>query len=97
MFTQSAGECGGGITNGCFRPSSPNQIEISLDRALEFEAGKSGAFDVTSSGKSVYIVGTTILHELCHWGRNLNGLGATYLGNEAGVAFEVATYGRNTG
>jgi len=92
----STGQCGVPAANGCFRAASPDQIEIALDRALEFENGDAAATELTSSGRSVYVVGTTILHELCHWGRQLNGKPYTGI-DEEGVDFEVATYGRNVG
>jgi hypothetical protein len=38
--------------------------------------------------------GTTVLHKLCHWGNFKHGVTEK---EEAGIAFEVATYGRNTG
>lgn len=89
------GQCGVPAANGCFRPANPNQIEIDEGRALEFERGDAAAVEQTSSGRNVYVVGTTLLHELCHWGRHLNG--TPYEHGEEGVDFEVATYGRNVG
>lgn len=89
------GQCGVPAANGCFRAGNPDQIEIDEDRALEFERGDAAAIEQTASGRDVYVVGTTLLHELCHWGRNLNG--RPYGHGEPGVDFEVATYGRNVG
>ncbi len=90
-----AGQCITGIAaNGCFRATDPTKIEIDKSRVDDFEAGRASSRDVNSRGQKVYIVGTTILHELCHWGNNQAGRAET---SEQGVAFEVATYGRNTG
>ena len=89
------GQCGVPAANGCFRPSSPDQIEIDEGRALEFERGDAAAVEQTSSGRRVYVVGTTLLHEMCHWGRHRSG--QAYDHGEEGVDFEVATYGRNIG
>ena len=89
------GQCGVPAANGCFRAGSPDQIEIDEGRALEFERGDAAAIEQTASGRNVYVVGTTLLHEMCHWGRQLNG--TPYTAGEEGVDFEVATYGRNVG
>jgi hypothetical protein len=81
--------------NGRFDPTKPNQIELDIGRAQEFEDDAYGAgSDVTADGRKVFIVGTTLLHELCHWGNFLHGTAEVV---EEGVAFEVAVYGRNTG
>ncbi len=81
--------------NGCFDPGNPTQIELDTETATNFEkhAYKAGS-DVTTDGRKVFIVGTTLLHELCHWGNFKHGVAEA---EEAGIAFEVATYGRNTG
>ena len=88
--------CGGlGEANGCFDSGNPTQIELdsdTLDNFIKDAYGK--GCDLTKSGKKVFIVGTTLLHELCHWGNYKNGVNEA---TEAGIAFEVATYGRNTG
>lgn len=89
------GQCGVPAANGCFRASNPDRIEIDEERALEFERGDAAAVEQTTAGRRVYVVGTTLLHELCHWGRNKNG--QPYDHGEEGVDFEVATYGRNIG
>ena len=89
------GQCGVPAANGCFRAASPDQIEIDEGRALEFERGDAAAVELTASGRRVYVVGTTLLHEICHWGRHKNG--QPYDHGEEGVDFEVATYGRNVG
>lgn len=91
----TGGQCGVPAANGCFRPGSPDQIEIDEERALEFERGDAAAIEQNTRGQNVYVVGTTMLHELCHWGHTLNG--QEYDHGEEGVDFEVATYGRNVG
>lgn len=91
----AAGQCGSRAANGCFRRSAPNKLEIAFLTVLQFEGRAPSSLDRTTAGRDVYIIGTTLLHELCHWGNNLNG--AIYSGAEAGRDFEIATYGRNTG
>lgn len=81
--------------NGRFDPAKPNQIELDLGRVNQFETDAFGAgSDTTGDGRKVFIVGTTLLHELCHWGNFHHG---TAEATEQGIEFEVATYGRNTG
>lgn len=88
-------QCGVEAANGCFVSSNPQQIELDIGRAQEFESDAYGAgSDRTTAGRRVFIVGTTLLHELCHWGNFMHGVNEV---DEAGIAFEVATYGRNTG
>jgi hypothetical protein len=90
-----AGQCLTGVAaNGCFRPSDPTKLEIDQSRVEDFEKGSEDAKDVNSRKQKVFIVGTTLLHEMCHWGNNKAGVAET---TEQGVAFEVKTYGRNTG
>lgn len=81
--------------NGFFDPATPDKIYLSRFRADHFERGDPGAFDINIKTKKVYVVGTTILHELCHWGNHLNGV--SYSGTEAGKNFEIAVYGHDTG
>jgi hypothetical protein len=81
--------------NGRFDPANPDQIELDIGRAQEFEDDAYGAgSDVTADGRKVFIVGTTILHELCHRGNFQHGVAEV---EEEGIEFEEATYGRNTG
>ncbi len=89
-------QCGVQWANGCFVHSRPDQIELDLTLSSDFEENPYGAgsIDRTSSGRRVFIIGTTILHELCHWGNFHAGKGEA---TEQGIAFEVATYGRNIG
>jgi hypothetical protein len=89
------GSCNGVAANGCFDHAHPNQIELDLEDVQNFETDPYGkGSDVNSRGQKVFIVGTTLLHELCHWGNFKHGVAEK---EEAGIAFEVATYGRNTG
>ncbi len=90
-----ANACGvGGASNGCFRSANPKQIEIDKSRVEEFENRLAASKDKNSSGRSVYIVGTTLLHEMCHWGNQKAG---TAEPKDLGTQFEIKTYGRNTG
>jgi hypothetical protein len=81
--------------NGRFDPAKPDQVELDIGRAQEFEDDAYGAgIDQTADGRSVFIVGTTLLHELCHWGNFHHGRAEAV---EEGIAFEEDVYGRNTG
>jgi hypothetical protein len=73
---------------GLFRPGEPNVIRVDLDLVKEFEAGR--GISHTKSGKPVYLVGVTLLHELIHWADNLDG---TDFPGEEGEQFERAVYG----
>jgi len=77
--------------NGRFHPSRPYQIDVAEHRVTQFETPGAGGTDTTATGARVYIVGATLLHELCHWG--LHRAGRTEVG-EAGRAFERAVYGK---
>jgi len=79
--------------NGRFYPAKPYQIDIAKHRVDQFEIGF-GDTQRTASGRDVFVVGATILHELCHWGCFKNGV--TEVG-EHGKKFELAVYGRNIG
>ena len=89
-------QCGVQWANGCFDSTNPGEIQLDLALATDFENNPYGqnSLDRTSSGKQVFIIGTTILHEMCHWGNHRAGVGEA---TEQGIAFEVATYGRNIG
>lgn len=77
--------------NGEFDPKRPYQIHIAKHRVNQFETPGAGGMDTTATGAKVYIVGATLLHEICHWG--LHKMGIKEVG-EAGKAFEQAVYGR---
>ncbi|WP_165252485.1 hypothetical protein [Paludisphaera soli] len=78
--------CAGVKASGCYRVDS-NVIRVEKAHVDEFEAGK--GLRHTSSGKLVYFVGLTLLHELCHWAND--GTGAEDLTHEK---FEQALYGK---
>lgn len=91
----SAGQCGVPVANGCFSSARPNELQIARFRVLQLENSNASRYDRTSSGRQILIIGTTLLHELCHFGNRKHG--KVYTGGEAGVDFETALYGRNTG
>lgn len=77
---------------GCFRPANPGQMEVGKRFAIAFEANAAtGTDNKNTAGKLVYVVGATLLHELCHWGNQKHG---TAEPTEQGLAFERATYGK---
>ena len=80
-------QCGVEKAYGCFVYQNPNQIELDKGTAQKFET------DPTGSGTdgNVYVVGATLLHELCHWGNHKNSVTEQ---TEQGLAFERATYGK---
>lgn len=89
-------QCGVQWANGCFVHARSNQVELDLTLSQDFENDPygPGSIDRTSTGRQVFIIGTTFLHELCHWGNFHAGVAEP---EERGIAFEVATYGRNIG
>ena len=77
---------------GCFRSSNKDQIELAKRFADQFEVNMAkGKDNKNKAGKRVYIVGATLLHELCHWGNKKAGVKEK---TEQGLAFETATYGK---
>jgi len=86
--------CGAAGTGawGCFRAASPTLLEIRKDLVEDFEKSLTkGKDNKNAKGQIVYVVGATILHELCHWGNNQAGVAEAA---EMGLAFEKATYGK---
>jgi hypothetical protein len=79
------------LGNGGFDPSKPGEIQIAQHRVEQFETPGAGGTDTNAAGALVYIVGATLLHELCHWG--LHKVGKAEVG-EAGKRFEEAVYGK---
>jgi hypothetical protein len=77
---------------GAYGEFSPNigSNEIRIDKGLveDFEAGRGARR--TSSGKNVYLVGVTLLHELVHWGDDKDGIDRP---GEEGEEFERKVYG----
>jgi len=78
--------CAGDPASGCYRVNS-DVIRVERAHVEEFEAGK--GLRHTATGKLVYFVGLTLLHELCHWAND--GTGAEDLTHEK---FEQALYGK---
>jgi len=86
--------CKAGSTGwyGCNRNAF--EIEIALFVVDTFEKYPTGkGTDKNKAGGSVYSLGATILHELCHWGHQLKGV-SQYGKPEVGHAFENALYGK---
>lgn len=77
--------CAGDEAVGCYAVNS-NIIRVEQAVVDEFEAGK--GLRRTTYGKLVYLVGVTLLHELCHWAND--GTGEEDLTHEK---FEQALYG----
>ncbi len=74
---------------GEFTPNDSSQeLRVAKRLVQDFEAGKGKA--KTSSGKQVYVLGATLLHELVHWGDDQNGKDRA---GEEGNEFENAVYG----
>lgn len=78
--------CGTVSAVGCYT-DGVDVIEIEEDTVKEFEAGK--GLRKTASGKLVYYVGVTLLHELCHWAND--GTGAE---DQTHTKFEQTLYGK---
>lgn len=74
---------------GEFTPDiGSNEIRIDESIVDDFEAGR--GVRRTSSGKPVYLVGVTLLHELVHWGDDKDGVDRP---GEEGEEFERKVYG----
>jgi hypothetical protein len=78
-------------SNGRFDPGRPHEIQIAEHRVNQFETYGAGGTDNNSRGQAVYIVGATLLHEICHFGMHQKGLPER---KEAGKAFERYVYGK---
>jgi len=87
------GQCSVPKAYGCFRNARPAFIEIHAQVVLDFEAASASGIDKNANGRAVYVVGATLLHELCHWG-NFNNMPPVPELKEMGEAFELATYGK---
>ena len=89
----SGGQCRVPSAYGCTRKANHDQIEIDEGTVKEFE-NSPGALGVgkNAKGTNVYIVGVTLLHELCHVGHYRHGKVEKM---EAGFAFEDAAYGKS--
>lgn len=78
--------CGAVEAVGCYT-DGVNALEIEENIVKEFEAGK--GLRKTGSGKMVYYVGVTLLHELCHWAND-----GTGLPDQTHEKFEQTLYGK---
>lgn len=77
---------------GQFTPNSlSNEIRIQEKIVKEFESGSKNSLKKTKSGKLVYLVGVTLLHELTHWADDQDGIDTE---GEEGEHFENAIYGK---
>ena len=76
---------------GCTRNTTEIEVDLDLVKIFEKKPGGKKGTDTNKAGKKVYVVGATILHELCHWGLNVMGVAEK---TEAGDAFETALYGK---
>lgn len=89
----SHGQCSVASAYGCTRKANLHQIEIDEGTVKEFESSPySLGVGKNAKGKNVFIVGVTLLHELCHLGNYKHHKKEKL---EAGDAFEKATYGKS--
>jgi hypothetical protein len=85
------GQCGVPAAYGCTRGST--EVEVDEDTVKAFESGpRAGMVGQNARGGSVYVVGVTLLHELCHLGKFRHKIGET---TEAGFGFESGAYGKS--
>lgn len=78
--------CGTVEAVGCYT-DGVNVIEVEEDIVKKFEAGK--GLKKTATGKLVYYVGVTLLHELCHWAND-----GTGKPDQTHEKFEQTLYGK---
>jgi hypothetical protein len=78
--------CAGVAASGCHTPGT-DKIRVKEERVKDFEDGKD--LKHTATGKLVYYIGVTLLHELCHWAHD--GTGAEDLTHKK---FEQTLYGK---
>ena len=78
--------CGGVAASGCYT-DGVTEIQVKEERVELFEKGK--GLKHTATGKLVYFVGVTLLHELCHWAND--GTGEKDMTHEK---FEQTLYGK---
>ena len=79
---------------GCYTWGS-DEIKIDEQLVKDFEAGK--GLVKNASGKRVYLLGATLLHELTHWADAQDGVDNPVPGdptNEEGNAYEKGVYGK---
>jgi hypothetical protein len=89
----SSGQCDVPSAYGCTRKANHDQIEIDEGTVQDFENSPNAlGVGKNAKGKNVYIVGVTLMHELCHVGHCKHG---KLEKKEAGFAFENAAYGKS--
>jgi hypothetical protein len=89
----SHGQCSVPSAYGCTRKANHHQIEIDQGTVQDFEKSPNGlGVGKNAKGQNVYIVGVTLLHELCHVGHYQHGKAEKA---EAGFTFENSTYGKS--
>ncbi len=89
------GQCGVPAAYGCTRGTNLHQIEIHVGTVRDFEKSPYAAgvgVGTTARGSNVFIVGVTLLHELCHLGKFRSHKREK---TEAGFGFENGAYGRS--
>jgi len=77
-------------TIGHFSENSPEKIFLDIDYVNQLENGN---LIVNDNDAAIFFIGTTVLHELVHYGE-FNNSEFNYLGEE-GVKFEINVYGQN--
>ena len=77
---------------GSFTPTPGNNtLEIRESIFVDFEAGRG---QLVARAGNVPALGLNVLHEMVHWGDNLDGIDRP---GEEGDEFELLVYGRNLG
>lgn len=81
---------------GCTRTTVGIEVAKRVVEAFEKSASTTlsaspTANNLNASGRAVYVLGVSLLHELCHWGNKLNSVAEP---TEMGLKFETTTYGK---
>jgi hypothetical protein len=93
-------ECAGGDAGpdlyGCNRNTREIEVARRVVEAFEVSAAKTlssspTANNLNTNGRAVYVLGASLLHELCHWGNRVNGVAEP---EEMGLKFEKMAYGK---
>jgi Metallopeptidase toxin 3 len=88
----SHGQCGVPSAYGCTRQANLHQIEIDVGTVNDFETSPYGlGVGKNAKGNNVFIVGVTLVHELCHLGNFKHHKAEA---EDAGFAFENSVYGK---
>jgi hypothetical protein len=90
-----AGDAGAGLY-GCTRSKLEIEVAKRVVEGFETAAGKSlapvaGLDNLNIKNNPVYVLGVSLLHELCHWGNKVNNVAE---GEEMGLKFERTVYGK---